>query len=375
MLATLAGCRAWTPAGPSLSVRHDTGNASSSLGSISIVLSGLETQALAQAKLLTPEELPALLALYVGAETHSPSQPPVVGNYRIADGCIILQPRFRLQPGLSYHAAADPQLLATNIVTPPLGARFTIPAVSRKPKRTVAHIYPSAEVLPENLLKFYLHFSGPMSRGGIYQYVKLLKADGTPVDLPFLEIGEELWDRELTRLTLLIDPGRIKREINPIENLGPALQAGHEYTLVVDAAWPDAEGVPLRATYRKHFRVTSPDRTPPDPHRWDVKAPKRQSRQPLRVLLGESLDHALASRLIQVRARDGMRVEGEVRLADEERRWEFVPARPWQDADYEIVATRILEDLAGNSIGRPFEVDMAQPLEPAPPMTLRFHPR
>ena len=58
----------------------------------------------------------------------------------------------------------------------------------------VARVTPSADRVPENLLKFYLHFSAPMSRGEVYDRVRLLDARRPAVDLPFLGLGEELWD-------------------------------------------------------------------------------------------------------------------------------------------------------------------------------------
>ena len=81
-------------------------------------------------------------------------------------------------------------------------------------------------MLPENLLKFYVHFSAPMSRGNIYDYIRLLNADGKQVELPFLEIDEELWDDSLTRLTLFIDPGRIKRGVLPLEECWTSTRSG-----------------------------------------------------------------------------------------------------------------------------------------------------
>src|SRR5206468_10702471 len=96
----------------------------------------------------------------------------------------------------------------------------------------------------------YLHFSAPMSRGEVYRRVRLLGEGDRPVDRPFLEIGEELWDPDGTRLTLLFDPGRIKRGLVPRKEEGPILEEGRAYTLVVDPAWPDAQGRPLRQGYR-----------------------------------------------------------------------------------------------------------------------------
>ena len=45
-----------------------------------------------------------------------------------------------------------------------------------KPETIVSQVYPTANSLPENLLKFYLHFSAPMSQGKVYSYIHLLNA-------------------------------------------------------------------------------------------------------------------------------------------------------------------------------------------------------
>jgi hypothetical protein len=127
-----------------------------------------------------------------------------------------------------------------------LTAVVRVPTNSLTAATVVTHVYPTADLVPENLLKFYVHFSAPMSRGHIYDYLRLLKEDGKQVELPFLEIDEELWDDTMTRLTIFIDPGRIKRGVLPLEDVGPALEAGKRYTLVIDRAWNDGAGKPLK---------------------------------------------------------------------------------------------------------------------------------
>ena len=115
----------------------------------------------------------------------------------------------------------------------------------------MSRVYPSADTLPENLLKFYVHFTGPMSRGNIYDHIRLRDESGREVELPFLEIDEELWDATTTRLTLIIDPGRIKRGVRPLEEIGPALEAGKSYTLAIGREWRDGAGNPLKEISRK----------------------------------------------------------------------------------------------------------------------------
>ena len=72
----------------------------------------------------------------------------------------------------------------------------------------------------------------------------------------------------------------------------------------------------------------------------------------------EPLDHGLLLRAIGVR-RDGRDVIGEMQVDAHETRWVMTPASPWTPGRYEVIALGILEDLAGNRIGRAFEVDEA----------------
>ena len=60
---------------------------------------------------------------------------------------------------------------------------------------------------------------------------------------------------------------------------------------------------------------------------------------------------------------EGRSVSGTVMISGEETRWQFTPQRPWQAGRYHLVADTRLEDLAGNSIGRPFEVDVFRPVQ------------
>jgi hypothetical protein len=70
------------------------------------------------------------------------------------------------------------------------------------------------------------------------------------------------------------------------------------------------------------------------------------------------MDHALARRVIRVTNESGILVEGESVLEDQERRWRFIPGSPWTRGVYRLVVQTTIEDLAGNNIGKPFEVDL-----------------
>jgi hypothetical protein len=304
-----------------------------------------------------------MFAVHVGKKPGRPDVPPMLGTYSIDGTNVRFTPKFPLKPGLSYCVEFFPPP-AREIDSPARYEQvFAIPALPRGEPAKITAVYPSADVLPENQLRFYVHFSAPMSRGEAYSHLKLLKEDGEPVDLPFLEIGEELWDTSGRRLTLLIDPGRIKRGLKPREEAGPVLESGHKYTLVITAGWRDESGQPLAADFIKKFAAGPPVEKAIDPKQWKIAPPAAGKRQLLGLRFPQPLDHGLLQRTIQVHDAAGKRVPGEISLAHQERSWFFSPEQPWTSGAYELVIDTALEDLAGNRIGRPFEVDELPPID------------
>ena len=58
-----------------------------------------------------------------------------------------------------------------------------------------------------------------------------------------------------------------------------------------------------------------------------------------------------------------MKTAGTIELGDKERLWRFLPAKPWKSGKYRLAVDMALEDLAGNRVGRPFEVDVLHPVQ------------
>jgi hypothetical protein len=299
------------------------------------------------------------MAVFVdAANTAAPGKvvlPPMAGTWRVEPSVARFEPRFPLVHGVRYRAEYRPR------DGTPVVSYFELPVPERGPPTEVVRVFPSADTLPENQLKFYVQFSAPMSRGGTYAHVQIRDAMGSVIDLPFLELEEELWDPAMTRLTLLIDPGRIKRGVKPLEDIGPVFEAGKEYSLTVDAACRDAAGQPLRGPFEKRFRVAGPDRVSPDPKRWTLAAPTLATRDPLRVEFDEPMDHALALRLIRVTGEFAAAtpIRGEAALGRKETSWQFTPAEPWRSGKYRLTVATTIEDLAGNNIGKTFDVDLS----------------
>jgi hypothetical protein len=248
----------------------------------------------------------------------------------------------------------------------------SLPADLRPPMARVARVWPSGE-WPENLLRFYVEFSGPMSRTSGLGHIRLIDEAGDVVVDPFLPLEADFWNQDATRYTVFFDPGRVKTDILPNREMGRALEAGRTYTLEVSEQWLDADGQPLVETFRREIRIGAPDEQAIEPARWTIDAPEPGTRDALVIRFGEPLDHGLLARAVGVRRTGGGEVAGEVTIAAAETEWRLVPADPWDAGAYEIIALPILEDAAGNRIGRPFELAESAPrAERTEPTVLPF---
>src|SRR6202042_978745 len=122
------------------------------------------------------------------------------------------------------------------------------------------------------------------------------------------------------RLTLTLDPGRIKRGLTSNQKMGPPITLGKRYTLVVDQSWLDARGVPMMEGYRKSFRGGPAERTPPDPKQWRIMAPKAGSADALIVDFPTPMNYPLLMRMLKVSGEHGS-IAGTVRAGRDEMEW------------------------------------------------------
>ena len=284
-----------------------------------------------------------------------PAAPPMLGAYQQEGDRVVFRPRFPPTPQVRLRAVFRPA------GRPPVTAWFDGgPVPEPGPATRLVSITPGAGVWPENLLRLYLTFSAPMRMGIAWSHIRMLDADGAPMGGMFVEIDQELWDPLGRRLTVLFDPARIKRGLVDNINEGPPLQAGGRCTLEVDGAWRDAKGAPLAGPFRREITVGPALREALDPAYWRLTPPTGLD-QPLFVDFPNPLDAALALRAFAVR-RGQVEIDCRASLERNETRLLITPENGWRRGRYGLLADPVLEDIAGNRIGRPFDIDThAQP--------------
>jgi hypothetical protein len=235
------------------------------------------------------------------------------------------------------------------------------PSLAQPTAAEVHALFPTATVVPRNLLRLYVHFSVAMSEGDATRHVRLLDESGESIPAAFLATEDELWDPGRRRLTLLLDPARIKRGLRPNLELGYPLVAGSTVRFVVDAGFRDAQGARLATGAERAYRVGGDERALIDLARWSIDPPAARTMDAVSVRTDRPLDHALLARCVGVVGPDGERVTGGVRIGAGERSWHLTPRLPWQAGAHRLVVDPILEDLAGNSLRRVFDRDLSNP--------------
>jgi hypothetical protein len=281
--------------------------------------------------------------------------PDVFGRYQVLEDGLRFTPHFPFERGLSYRACFDPRPLCRPELSDVLTHEFSFQRERSVLPTEVKHIFPSSDCLPENLLRFYVCFSNSMQRGRVEAEISLLGPDGEPAPDALYRAPVELWDRSMRHLTILLDPGRLKRGVGPNRELGPPLRTGQAYTLAVGAGMTGLSGGQLLKTVYKRFRVTDAVREPITVEQWTVLPPETNSRQPLIISFPRPLDWALLSHTITIVSAYEQSIDGQLAIDQYERRWSFTPALPWAAGSYHVHVASSLEDVCGNNVIAAFD--------------------
>lgn len=300
-----------------------------------------------------------LLRVYVLEEgaIWNESYVPINGEYDYKEGRIHFTPKYPFLEDTRYYARFELVSISEEESELVRGYSFTITG-DKTPVTYVEDVYPSTDYIPRNLLKFYIQFSSSMTEGEMLDNIRILDEEGEIVEHAFLEIPQELWDVDRQRLTILFDPGRIKRGMELLDEVGAPFEIGKTYTLQIDKNWKDGEHRELVSAYLKEFTIVEDDRTKLSEREWDIVTPKSETKEAFELHFNESLDYALLNRAIIIRNDQRDQVSGTIILTENESKWKFLPANAWEEGDYSITIETLLEDLAGNNLISVFDVDL-----------------
>jgi len=151
-------------------------------------------------------------------------------------------------------------------------------------------------------------------------------------------LSQELWSLDGRRLTVLMEPGRIKRGLGA----DPALVVGRVYSLVVAA---------LGQTARHTFRVGDPVLEAVNEIYWRPVCPTVGSLDPAIVHFDRVMDAALCEDEIGVMTSSGEVVQTRVSLALDGTAAQIIPSHPWRAGKHHLVVSERLEDVCGNRLG------------------------
>ncbi len=269
---------------------------------------------------------------------------PLLGRMEVLADRLVFVPALPLVPGQRYRAE---WLGRTGKAET---AEFEIHVLKQSPPDV--QMLPRSP-LPANALKVYLQFSQPMEQGVFLDRLCLLDAAGKEVTGPFRET--ELWSPDGRRLTVWLHPGRQKTGVNLNISEGPVLRPGSRYSLMVSGLWRSSTGTPLGKDQAFHFDTIDADHTCPAMARWKIQAPAAGTLEPLQIEFDEPLDPAMLGSALQV-WHQGRALK--LRVSSSGRRWSAVPEKAWTSGRHELRADPLLEDLAGNNLKQPFEVDV-----------------
>jgi hypothetical protein len=210
-------------------------------------------------------------------------------------------------------------------------------------------ISPQAKALPANTLRFYIHFARPSEAHFDRDQLFLLDEEEQMVRDPFLVLSQELWSPDGRRLTVLMEPGRIKRGLGPNAAHDPALVVGRTYSLVIAA---------LGEIVRHTFRVSDPVLEAVDEAQWRLISPTAGSLDPAAVHFDRVMDAALCVDEIGVLTLSGAIVQTTLSLTPDGTTAQMIRSHPWTDGEHRLVVSERLEDVCGNRLGEALDHDL-----------------
>ena len=114
------------------------------------------------------------LSVFVKNKAEEYNSNPIQGLYKIENDYLIFSPYFPFERGMTYIVRTKYEY--------PNGSyyykSFELEKTQSMDEAKVLSVYPTANELPENLLRFYVYFNTPMKKGQVLKHIKLVDVDG-----------------------------------------------------------------------------------------------------------------------------------------------------------------------------------------------------
>ncbi|MEM8728705.1 MAG: hypothetical protein AAGF79_02215 [Pseudomonadota bacterium] len=260
-------------------------------------------------------------------------------------GHIVLRSTWPLMAGQAYDLHLDG-------ASGPLTIPISVPADKTVGQVGVSQVAPSGDHWPANTLRFHISFATPMARGQVEDFVSLIDAAGRTVPRAFLNLGVELWSADQKRLTVMFDPGRLKRGVGPNAKLGAPLVEGETYAIRVSASMADATNRPLSSTTEHWFVAGPAEHRSLNATDWLLSRTSNE----IRVRFDRSMDTQSVVSMLRLREVGGDLVAKQSVFVGNSLIWHWPGMDP--DKDFELVVGPGLEDVSGNTICAPFDAPL-----------------
>ncbi len=304
----------------------------------------------------------------------NPNGPAVIGSYKIVDNHLAFSPKFLPDPNIRYFVNFSYPALA-QLLSHSISEQTTYTdVVSFEPPETtqpkITAVIPNLEIVPANLLRFYVFFSAPMGLENPYEFITIEDSDGNVLVDPFVIIPEGLWNIDRTRLTLLLHPGRVKQGVGPNMTEGDILLAGNDYTLKIDARWKGASGESLKESFSREINATNPLRKAINVNLWALRAINQNNIGVLTIVTDHPLDQPLAKRMLYIMNKEGKILPSQVEFTSAEEI--KVLWRSDGSNELELHIDHRLEDVCGNTPVYAFDLEDGSRNEPSGEIMLTF---
>ncbi|MFS4418593.1 hypothetical protein [Maribacter sp. 2307ULW6-5] len=291
--------------------------------------------------------------LYLGKpKMHRPEKTAILTDVTLEGNSLKIEPKFSLFDNTEYYI-----LFPEAWNQRPYDFRIER-EVSKKNPPVVLNILPTTNQVPENLLRFYIVFSQSMQEGFVASHVKLYEND-SEVKHTFVPLKDDLWNKDRTIVTLILDPSRVKTNVGANVLLGRALKKGKHYKLVIASGWEGPDGNVTEETVTKTITVLPQVSEKLDTSTLTLNVPTKTTKEAITVQWHPLVDILLCQEMVRIVTDEGEVVKGRIAIDIKRNQWSFTPLLPWKRGSYQLLIEKTLEDHLGNNFKHPFDTKAA----------------